>query len=104
MSSESLPVGASRLFCWVARARGLSSFEKLLYTRMRGDFDRTGACPSIKTLASEIGASPSQVAKEIKRLEELKLVKVVRRRGNKNQWLLNQYRFPSHPLMRAEPQ
>lgn len=94
----------SKLFNWVCRSPHLSFFEKILYTRLHGHLGgKLKAWPGMKTLARELSAHPSQVAKGIKRLEELRLIAVIRRRGKDLKMLSNEYTFLQHPMMTEIP-
>jgi hypothetical protein len=89
----------SKMFNWVARSRVLSSFEKLLYTRIHGHLgEHNEAWPGMRTLANELGASKSQVAKGLQRLEALKLIAVFRTSKHGPKKGVNYYSFTDHPM------
>lgn len=94
----------SKMFNWLARARGVSSFDKLLYTRVYGHLGKNdSAFPGVRRLAEELNAHASQVSRGLKRLEDMKLLRVVRQTGRNGEKYSNRYYFPDHPLMHEVP-
>jgi len=87
----------------VARRRDLSDGQKLIYTRLVGwarthngarSNERAGEVwRSHKNIASELGKSERQVRRDLKRLEEVELIKHRVRDGRKS----NTYVFLFHP-------
>lgn len=95
----------SKMFNWIARSKRLSAFEKLLYTRIHGHLgEHTEAWPGMRALASELGASKSQVAKGLKRLEKLKLIAVFRTSKVGPKRGVNYYSFTDPPMRYETPE
>ena len=84
----------SKMYNWVARAKDLNSFDKLLLTRLQGHKGKQDyAWPSVRLLAEELGAHKSQVQRGLGRLEALKYIVVVRRNCKSGGKKANHYYF-----------
>ena len=84
---------------WVLRGNYFESAEQLsLYTALASRQDIHGYChPSLSLLAHDAMCSRSTVLKNLKRLEDIGLIKRRRRTAENGGYLSNEYYVPLYP-------